>query len=139
MISRPRLPRQALARITRDRKKAFPNFDRDLAKAVSKDMAADEGEVMSSVAFRGHGKGVNGTRTRQAITSYGWTKERHPYRAGNPEEFDVFRAFGVERKMTPFASETVTRLAATLGSFAETRGTLALLGLSRRIRDPSTN
>ena len=124
---------------TGDRKKAFPNFDRDLAKAVSKDMAAYEGEVMSSVASRGRGKGVNGTRTRQAITSYGWTEVRHPYRVGNPEEFDVFRAFGVERKMTPFASETVTRLAATLGSFAETRGTLALPGLSRRIRDPSTN
>ena len=113
---------------TGDRKKAFPNFDRDLAKAVSKDMAAYEGEVMSSVASRGRGKGVNGTRTRQAFTSYGWTEVRHPYRVGNPEEFDVFRAFGVERKMTPFASETVTRLAATLGSFAETRGTLALLG-----------
>ena len=96
---------------TGDRKKAFPNFDRDLAKAVSKDMAAYEGEVMSSVASRGRGKGVNGTRTRQAITSYGWTEVRHPYRVGNPEEFDVFRAFGVERKMTPFASETVTRLA----------------------------
>ena len=37
---------------TGDRKKAFPNFDRDLAKAVSKDMAAYEGEVMSSVARR---------------------------------------------------------------------------------------
>lgn len=91
-------------------------------------MAAYEGEVMSTVAFRSRGKGVNGTRTKQVLASYGWSEVRHPYRVGNPEAFDVFKAFGIKRKMTPFASETITRLAATLGSFAETRGTLALLG-----------
>lgn len=111
-----------------DRKKAFPDFDRNLAMAASKDMAAYEGEVMSSVASRGRGRGVNGTRTKQVLTSCGWTEVRHPYRAASHGASDVFRAFGVERKMTPFASEAVTRLAATLGSFAETRGTLALLG-----------
>ena len=53
---------------------------------------------------------------------------RHPYRVGSPEESDVFKAFGVGRKMTPSASKAATRLAVTQGSFREAKDTLALLG-----------
>ena len=86
------------------------------------------GEVMSSVSFRPREPGVNGARTKQVFTRFGWCEVSHPYRAGNPEAADVFRAFGVERKMTPCASSVVTRLAVTLGSFPEAKDTLALLG-----------
>ena len=91
-------------------------------------MAAYMGEVMSSVAFKGKAPGVNGIRTRKVFTRFGWCSVRYPYRVGNPEESDVFRAFGVARKMTPSAARTVPRLAVTLGSFKETRDTLAELG-----------
>ena len=40
----------------------------------------------------------------------------------------MFKAFGVERKMTPSASKAATRLAVTQGSFREAKDTLALLG-----------
>ena len=91
-------------------------------------MALYVGEVMSSVSFRSREPGANGVRTKQVFTRFGWCEVRHPYRAGNPEASDVFKAFGVERKLTPFASSVVTRLAVTLGSFPEAKDTLALLG-----------
>ena len=91
-------------------------------------MAEYVGEVMSSVAFRSREPGVNGIRTKQVFTRFGWCEVRHPYRVGNPEASDVFKTFGVKRKMTPFASSVATRLAVTLGSFQEAKDTLALLG-----------
>ena len=112
----------------KERRKALPRFDEDLAKAVSKDMAAYVGEVMSSIAFRSNAPGVNGTRTKQVFSRFGWCDVRHPYRVGSPEGSDVFRAFGVERKMTPCASSVATRLAVTQGSFREAKDTLAILG-----------
>ena len=112
----------------KERRKALPRFDEDLAKAVSKDMAAYVGEVMSSVSFRSDAPGVNGIRTKQVLSRFGWCEVRFPYRVGSPGESDAFRAFGVERKMTPCASSVATRLAVTQGSFREAKDTLALLG-----------
>ena len=112
----------------KDRREALPRLDEGLAKAVSKDMAAYMGEVMSSVSFRSNAPRANGIRTKQVFTRFGWCDVRHPYRVGSPEGSDVFRAFGVERKMTPCASEAAARLAVTQGSFREARDTLALLG-----------
>ena len=94
-------------------------------------MAAYVGEVMSSVSFRSNAPGANGIRTKQVFTRFGWCDVRCPYRVGSPGESDVFRAFGVERKMTPCASSAATRLAVTQGSFGEARDTLALLGCGR--------
>ena len=94
-------------------------------------MATYMGEVMSSVAFRSREPGVNGIRTKQVFTRFGWCEVRHPYRVGNPEASNVFKAFGVERKMTLFASSVSTRLAVTLGSFAEAKDALALLGCGK--------
>ena len=111
-----------------ERKREFPEFDRRLKAAVTDDMAAYVGEVMSSVAFRGGRKGVHSVRTAQELSSFGWGLVRYPYRIGSPEETDIFRVFGVRRKMTPCASETVSRLAVTLGSFKEACDTLRLLG-----------
>ena len=91
-------------------------------------MSAYVGEVMSSVSFRSNAPGANGIRTRQVFSRFGWCEVRHPYRVGSPEESDVFKAFGVERKMTPSASKAATRLAVTQGSFREAKDTLALLG-----------
>ena len=105
-----------------ERKREFPRFDGRLKDAVTDDMAAYVGEVMSSVAFRGGRKGVHGVRTAQELSSFGWTEVRHPYRRGADDGLDFRSAFGIERKMTPCASETVSRLAVQLGSFKEARG-----------------
>lgn len=91
-------------------------------------MAAYAGEVMSSVSFRSRAPHVNGIRTRKVFTRFGWCDVRHPYRVGNPGKSDVFKAFGVVRKMTPSAACAVSRLAVTLGSFKEARDTLRKLG-----------
>ena len=91
-------------------------------------MSAYMGEVMSSVAFRSNAPKVHSIRERQILSRFGWCSVRHPYRVGNPEKSDVFRVFGIRRKMTPCASETVTRLAVTLGSFKEAKDTIGLLG-----------
>ena len=91
-------------------------------------MAEYVGEIMSSISFRSSAPGVNGIRSKQVFTRSGWSVVRHPYRVGSPEESDVFKAFGVERKMTPSASKVATRLAVTQGSFREAKDTLALLG-----------
>ena len=115
----------------KSRRGEMPRFGERLAEAVSKDMAAYMGEVMSSLSLRPDAPGVHGMRTKQALTRFGWCDVRHPYRVGGPEACDVFRAFGVERKMTPFASSVATRLAVTSGSFREAAGTLALLGCGR--------
>ena len=84
-------------------------------------MAAYVGEVMSSVAFRGGRKGVHSVRTAQELSSFGWTEVRYPYRRETDDRLDFRRAFGIERRMTPCASETVSRLAVQLGSFKEAR------------------
>ena len=82
-------------------------------------MAKYVGGVMSSISFRSNAPGANGVRTKQVFTRFGWCEARHPYRVGSPEGSDVFKAFGVERKMTPSASKAATRLAVTQGSFRE--------------------
>ena len=84
--------------------------------------------VMSSISFRSRESGANGIRTKQVLSRFGWCEVRFPYRVGSPGESDVFKAFGVERKMTPCASSVATRLAVTQGSFREAKDTLALLG-----------
>ena len=94
-------------------------------------MAVYVGEVMSSVSFRSNAPGTNGIRTKQVFSRFGWCDVRHPYRVGSPGESDAFRAFGVERKMTPCASSVATRLAVTQGSFKEAKSTLALLGCGK--------
>ena len=91
-------------------------------------MAKYVGDVMSSISFKSNVPGANGVRTKQVFTRFGWCNVRHPYRIGSPEGSDVFRAFGVGRKMTPSASKAATRLAVTQGSFREAKDTLALLG-----------
>jgi len=115
----------------KSRREELPRLDERLADAVSRDMAAYMGEVMSSASFRPRSPGVHSVRTKQVLTRFGWCDVRHPYRVGGPEACDVFRAFGVERKMTPFASSVATRLAVTSGSFREAVDTLALLGCGR--------
>lgn len=112
----------------KDRKEMMQEFDGRLAEAAAKDLAAYFGEAMSSIAFRGKAPGVHSIRTRQVYTRFGWCGVRHPYRVGNPEPSDVFKTFGVERKMTRSASSVVSRLAATLGSFKEARDTIRALG-----------
>jgi hypothetical protein len=104
------------------------HFDEDLSKAVSKDMSTYMGEVISSISFRANTPGVNGTRTKHVFTRFGWCEVRHPYRVGNPEESDVFKAFGIERKMTQSALKVATMLSVTQGSFKEAKETLATLG-----------
>ena len=122
-----------------ERKRELPRFDGRLRNAVTDDMAAYVGEVMSSVAFRGGRKGVHGVRTVQELSSFGWTEVLYPYRRGTDDRPDFRRAFGIERKMTPCASETVSRLAVQLSSFKEARDALALLGCGRmsvsKVRD----
>ena len=100
-----------------ERKKELPRFDGRLRDAVTDDMDAYVGEVMSSVAFRGGRKGVHSVRTAQELSSFGWTEVRYPYRRETDDRLDFRRAFGIERRMTPCASETVSRLAVQLGSF----------------------
>ena len=112
----------------RERREALPRFDERLAKAAMEDFADFMAMVMSTFSFRAREPGVNGTRTKQVFTRFGWCDVRFPYRVGSPEGSDVFRAFGVERKMTPSASELATRISVTQGSFKEAQDTLALLG-----------
>ena len=112
----------------KERRRALPRFDEDLAKAVSEDMADYMGEAMSSIAFRSKAPGANGIRTKQVFSRFGWCEVRHPYRVSSPEESDVFNAFGVEQKMTPSASKVATMFAVTQGSFREAKDTLAMLG-----------
>ena len=122
-----------------ERKSEFPKFDGRLRDAVTDDMAAYVGEVMSSVAFRGGRRGVHSVRTVQELSTFGWSEVRYPYRRGADDGLDFRRAFGIKRKMTPCASETVSRLAVQLGSFKETRDALAPLGCGRmsvsKVRD----
>lgn len=94
-------------------------------------MASYIGEVISSVSFRSKAPGVNSIRTKQIFTCFGWCNVRHPYRISSPADSDAFRLFGVERKMTPFASSIATRLAVTSGSFKEAVETLNLLGCGK--------
>ena len=116
------------------RKKELPRFDGRLRDAVTDDMAAYVGEVMPSVAFRGGRKGVHSVRTAQELSSFGWSEVRYPYRRGADDGLDFRRAFGIERKMMPWASATVARLAVQLGSSREAQDAFPfaeVLGLSR--------
>ena len=108
-------------------REALSRFDENLAKAASKDMALYVGEVMSSIAFRSKAPCVNGTRTKQIFTRFGWCKVRFPYRVGNPEASDVFKVFDIKQKMTPSASSVATRVAVTCGSFKEAVDLLEIL------------
>ncbi len=99
--------------------------------AISKDMALYVGAVMSSVSFRSKAPGVNGTRTKQVFTRFGWCNVRYPYRVCCPEESDVFKTFGVGWKMTPGASDVATRIAVTCGSFKEAAESLNIFGCGR--------
>ena len=78
----------------KSRRGEMPRFDERLAEAVSKDMAAYMGEVMSSLSLRPDAPGVHSMRTKQVLTRFGWCDVRHPYRVGGPEACDVLRAFG---------------------------------------------
>lgn len=94
-------------------------------------MASYIGEVISSLSFRSKDPGVKSIRTKQVFSRFGWCNVRLPYRIGNPINSDVFKLFGIERKMTPFASSLATRLAVTSGSFKEAVETLDLLGCGK--------
>ena len=92
-------------------------------------MAEYAGEVVSAVERRRAGPGVHSWREGDLFTCMGWTRAEYPYYRDAGRREARWGAFGVERKMTKAASETVARLAATLGSFKEGRDTLARLGL----------
>ena len=104
-------------------------FDRDLKTAALEDMAEYAGEVVSAVERQRAGKGVHGWREGDLFTCMGWTRASHPYYRDKEKRGTRWTAFGVERKMTRAASETVWRLGALLGSFREARDTLSWLGL----------
>ena len=92
-------------------------------------MAEYAGEVVSAVERHRAGPGVHSWREGELFTCMGWTRAEYPYYRDPGRRKGHWSAFGVERKMTPAASETVSRLAATLGSFKEGRDTLSWLGL----------
>ena len=94
----------------KERRRALPRFDEDLAKAVSEDMADYMGEAMSSIAFRSKAPGVHSIRTKQVFTRFGWCEVRHPYRVGSPEGSDVFKAFGFSYSVTDLGIGELTSL-----------------------------
>ena len=94
-------------------------------------MAAYAGEVVSAVERHQAGPGVHSWRKGDLFTSMGWTRAEYPYYRDPEQRQEHWAAFGVERKMTPAALDTATRLAVTLGSFQEARDTLARLGLGK--------
>lgn len=108
-----------------ERAGALPRLDGDLRRAVSEDMACFMGEVVTSVGLREPRKGARGVRGRNFLSAFGWARASFRYRRGGPAPF---AAFGVARNMTPAASGAASRLAATLGSFAEAAATLGALG-----------
>ncbi|MBP5788482.1 MAG: hypothetical protein J6Y19_11790, partial [Kiritimatiellae bacterium] len=93
------------------------------------DAAEYAGEVVSAAERQRAGKGVHGWREGDLFTCMGWTRAQYPHYRDKEKRGARWATFGVERKMTPAASETVSRLAATLGSFKEGRDTLSWLGL----------
>ena len=93
------------------------------------DAAEYAGEVVSAAERQRAGKGVHSWREGDLFTCMGWTRAQYPHYRDKEKRGARWATFGVERKMTPAASETVSRLAATLGSFKEGRDTLSWLGL----------
>ena len=94
-------------------------------------MAEYAGEVVSAVERHRAGPGVHSWREGDLLTCMGWARAEYPYYREPARRKGRWAEFGVERKMTPAAAETATRLAVTLGSFQEARDTLARLGLGR--------
>ena len=60
----------------KSRREELPRLDERLADAVSRDMAAYMGEVMSSASFRPRSPGVHSVRTKQVLTRFGWCDVR---------------------------------------------------------------
>lgn len=87
------------------------------------------GELVSAAERQRAGTGVHRWREGELFTCMGWTRAQYPYYRDKARRGKRWEAFGVERKMTRAASETVARLSATLGSFKEGRDTLSWLGL----------
>ena len=85
--------------------------------------------MVSAVERHRAGPGVHSWREGNLFTCMGWTRAEYPYYRDAERREKRWAEFGVERKMTKAASETVSRLAATLGSFKEGRDTLSRLGL----------
>ena len=110
-----------------ERRKAMPRLDRDLKRAVTSDMADFMGEVVSAIAARGGRRGVHSMRPKQFFGAFGWSEATLPYRRGGDERPDVFRAFGIKEKMTPFAADEVARLGVGLGSFDEAHRMMDML------------
>ena len=104
-------------------------FDEKLKTAVLGDAAEYAGEVVSAVERQRAGKGVHSWREGDLFTCMGGTRAQYPYSRDKEKRGARGAAFGVERKMTRAASETVWRLGALLGSFQEARDTLSWLGL----------
>ena len=107
------------------------SFDESLKKAALADLAEYAGEAVSAVERHRAGSGVHSWREGDLFTCMGWTRAQYPYHREAEKRGARWETFGVERKMTPAASDTVSRLAATLGSFKEGRDTLERLGLGR--------
>ena len=120
-----------------ERAEALPRLDGDLRRAVSEDMADFMGEVVTAVELRAPRKGAWGVRGKNFLCAFGWARASFRYRRGGASR--PFAAFGVERNMTPAASGAASRLAVTLGSFAEAAATLGALGCGRlsesKVRD----
>jgi hypothetical protein len=106
-------------------------FDEALKQAALADAAEYAGEAVSAVERHRAGPGVHSWREGDLFTCMGWTRAQYPYYREAEKRGARWEAFGVERKMTPVASDTVSRLAATLGSFKEGRDTLERLGLGQ--------
>lgn len=105
----------------------MPRLDRDLKRAVTSDMADFMGEVVSAIAARGGRRGVHSMRPKQFFGAFGWSEATLPYRRGGDERPDVFRAFGIKEKMTPFAADEAARLGVGLGSFDEAHRMMDML------------
>lgn len=112
-------------------KDSLQRFDKDLENAVSKDMANYIGMTISSISFRGKKTGINSIRKKHVFSRFGWCEVRYPYRVGSTESSDVFKYFNINRKMTPFASDIITRLSVTLGSYKEAADTIELIGCGK--------
>ena len=108
----------------KERAEAVKKLDGDLKEAVSKDMAVHFGIVMSTIAKRGGRHKVHSERQKNVFNAFGWSKVNYLYRREKDDARDVFKAFGIEKSMTPYAASEVARLGVSLGSFKETHDTM---------------
>lgn len=76
------LPEKVERMPAEERREALPRIDGDLKCAVTEDMAAFTGEVVSSVAFRGGRGGVHSVRSTQFFCAFGGPAAVFPYRRG---------------------------------------------------------